>query len=447
MPALGGLAGVAHSQGGAEDGRLDVVHRNRVARQDRLHVTIPNEPFEVGSSARMHQRRAHDPDEITTPSLLFSNPGSQLLVIDRPLTAHFRGHEAELVSPMPSAQKTLGRDHEALGFFLRLSHGDELAPLEPPGLDGLESPAPLGHNAVHPGAGWRHPGTVHLDVGGKVRCREEALRQHSVGRQRCKTSLGRPGEGRLAEIGHCTGSGGCVHTRVKLGQLEGVFKRCVAGMTSIAFRQGGRVLWVDGVLGWHCGDGRFCFWPRRWRRRTHPPPIRPPVTRCRRASCPRSRLRAPRSRWTGCPMPWACWTAPPCSGDSRRLALTRHSTICPASWSPTGTTSRWTREFPSGGSAAARTSEFAGSRFCWTAFPRPFPMVRASSPMWTSPTLTEPRSFAAPAPRCTAMPLEVSSHSRPSERLQGRSPSGSGFREALARATMTIFTSGRAGHP
>ena len=33
VAALGGLAGVAHAQRGAEDGRLDVVDRHRVAGQ------------------------------------------------------------------------------------------------------------------------------------------------------------------------------------------------------------------------------------------------------------------------------------------------------------------------------------------------------------------------------------------------------------------------------
>ena len=142
VPALGGLAGVAHAERGAEDGRLDVVHRHRVAGEHRLHVAVPDEPLEVGPGPGVHQRRAHHPDEIAAAPLLLTQPRSQLLVVDRALAADLGGHEAELVGAVDAAQEALGVHHDALGAVLGLAHGDQVARFEPPRLDGLQSAGP-----------------------------------------------------------------------------------------------------------------------------------------------------------------------------------------------------------------------------------------------------------------------------------------------------------------
>ena len=74
--------------------------------------------------------------------------------------------------------------HDALGAVLGLAHGDQVAPAEPAGLDGLEAVAAPHDDAVHPRPGRRQPAAVDLDVGRQVGGREEAFGQHAVGRQR-----------------------------------------------------------------------------------------------------------------------------------------------------------------------------------------------------------------------------------------------------------------------
>src|SRR3954470_7817166 len=83
VATLGRLAGVAHAEGGAEDGRLDVVHGHRIPRQDRLHISVSDEPFEVGSGTGVHQRRPYNPHQVPSAALLFPYPGGELLVVHR----------------------------------------------------------------------------------------------------------------------------------------------------------------------------------------------------------------------------------------------------------------------------------------------------------------------------------------------------------------------------
>ena len=201
VPTLGGLAGVAHAQRGAEDGRLDVVHRHGVSGEHRLDVAVPDEPLEISTRPGVNQGGPGHPDEVPPLSLFLTEPRSQLLVIDRTLAADFGGHEPEFVGPMDVAQKALGVHHDPLGAVLGLAHGDQVAALQPPGLDRLELAWPLDHHAVHPGPDRRQPLAVDLDVGGQVRGREEALWQDAVGRERSKAGLRRPGKRGLAEIG------------------------------------------------------------------------------------------------------------------------------------------------------------------------------------------------------------------------------------------------------
>ena len=114
VAALGRLAGVAHAERRAEDRRLDVVHRDGVAGEHRLHVAVPDEPLEIRPRARVDQGRPHDPDEIATAPLLLTDPRRELLVVDRPLAAHLGGHEPELVGAVAPAEKSLGVHHDPL---------------------------------------------------------------------------------------------------------------------------------------------------------------------------------------------------------------------------------------------------------------------------------------------------------------------------------------------
>ena len=61
MAALDRLAGVeVHAERGAEERLLDVVDRERIARQHDVHVAVANQLLEVGRSAGVHHHRSGD---------------------------------------------------------------------------------------------------------------------------------------------------------------------------------------------------------------------------------------------------------------------------------------------------------------------------------------------------------------------------------------------------
>ena len=225
VAAFGGLPGVAHAERGAEDGGLDVVHGDRVPGQHRLHVAVPDEPLEVGPGPRVHQRRPDDPHQIAAAALLLAHPRRQLLVVDRPLPAHLGGHEAELVGPVRAAQETLGVDHDALGAVLRLAHGDQVAPLEPARLDGLQharraSPPRSPSAAGSAPATGRRPGR--RSAGWRWRRSPPAGRRRPAA-ARSAPRARRQRAGRL-KSGDVSGRhGACIRGR-KLGGAQGGFK-------------------------------------------------------------------------------------------------------------------------------------------------------------------------------------------------------------------------------
>ena len=149
VSALGGLAGVAHAQRGAEDRRLDIVHGDRVPRQHRLHVAVPDEPLEVRPGPRVHQRGPDHPDEVAAAPLLLPQPGGQLLVVHRPLAAHLGGHEAKLVGAVGAAEEALGVDHDPFAAVLRLAHRHQLALPRRRGSMVSRTVRPLHDHAVH----------------------------------------------------------------------------------------------------------------------------------------------------------------------------------------------------------------------------------------------------------------------------------------------------------
>jgi hypothetical protein len=225
MAALSGLASVAHSQGGPKDRRLDIVHGDGVAGQHRLYVAVPNEPLEIGPGPRVHQRRSGHPDQITAPPFLLPNSRGQLLIIDRALSADFCCHEAKFVDSVAASQKTLSVNHDAFGAVLRLTHGNQLASLEPPRFDGLQPRTAFHYHAIHSGARGSEPVPIDPDIRRQVGGREKAFRQDAVSRERCEPRLRCAGERRLTKIGHCSGSRRRVHTPVKVEGHTRVFKR------------------------------------------------------------------------------------------------------------------------------------------------------------------------------------------------------------------------------
>ena len=104
-------------------------------------------------------------------------------------------------------------DHDAFGSVLRLTHRDQLALPQPPGLDRLQRGPALHDHAVHARPGRRDPAAAHVDVGGQVGGGEEAFGQHAVGRERLEARLRPAGERRLAEVRQCVGT--WEHTRVE----------------------------------------------------------------------------------------------------------------------------------------------------------------------------------------------------------------------------------------
>ncbi|MCI0402110.1 MAG: PAS domain S-box protein, partial [Acidobacteria bacterium] len=64
------LPPVRHAERRPVDGGLDVVHRDRVSRQDRLHVSLADEPLETGPGPGVDQRRSHHPQNVAAPAPL-----------------------------------------------------------------------------------------------------------------------------------------------------------------------------------------------------------------------------------------------------------------------------------------------------------------------------------------------------------------------------------------
>jgi len=102
---------------------------------------------------------------------------------------------------MRAGQKTFGVNENALAAVLRLTHRNEIAFLEAPRLDRLQSIAPLDHHAIHARADGHEPAGADLEVGRQVRGRKEPLRQHSVRGQRLEARRRDAGKRRFGEVG------------------------------------------------------------------------------------------------------------------------------------------------------------------------------------------------------------------------------------------------------
>ena len=171
-----------HPQRGAENRRLEIVHRHRVPAQEGAHVAVLDEPHHVFAGPRVHEGGADDPHDAPAPVLLFTEQLREDGVVDGPLARHFGLHEPELVGAVPPAEEPLGVDEDALAAVLSrcdrnlvvLAHlarlrGDQLAP------------GRLHDHTIHARQARPPPRPVHLHVGRQVARGEETVGENAVG--------------------------------------------------------------------------------------------------------------------------------------------------------------------------------------------------------------------------------------------------------------------------
>src|SRR5438445_12144198 len=72
VTAFDPLARARHAEGGAEQRRFEIVHRDGVAPEKRLDVAVLDEPDHVLAGARVHDRGTHHPADPAAPLPLLS---------------------------------------------------------------------------------------------------------------------------------------------------------------------------------------------------------------------------------------------------------------------------------------------------------------------------------------------------------------------------------------
>src|SRR3989441_10615804 len=183
VPALDPLAAARHAQRGAEDGGLEVVHRDRIAAEQRAHVAVVDEPDQVVARPGVHQRGPHDPERLAAALLLLAQQLCQQAVVRRPLAGHLRLHEAELVGAVTAPEEALDVYVAALAPRLRRADGDRRALLHPARLGHHEVAVRVeDYHAVHPGEPRWAPGAGHPAGGRKVRGRIKTVWGNPRGR-------------------------------------------------------------------------------------------------------------------------------------------------------------------------------------------------------------------------------------------------------------------------
>src|SRR5207247_2434141 len=149
------------------------------------------------TSACMHERGPHDPDDPAAPLLLLSQQLGQHGVIDGPLARHLRLHKAELVRAVAAAEEALGMHEDALAAVLFRADGDRLPLAHLARLRHHQVAGRVEHDdAVHPWQAGPTPGAGGLHVGRQVGGGKKAVGQDPVGRRRLEARVGRPRERR-----------------------------------------------------------------------------------------------------------------------------------------------------------------------------------------------------------------------------------------------------------
>src|SRR5438876_995248 len=126
MAAFDTLPRARHTERRPEDRGLEVVNRDGVATEERLHVAVLDEPDHVFARPRMYQSGAHHPDDLPAALLFLSQELRQDRVVHGSLARHFRLHEAELVGAVTAAEEAFGMHEDALAAILFRADGHGL---------------------------------------------------------------------------------------------------------------------------------------------------------------------------------------------------------------------------------------------------------------------------------------------------------------------------------
>ncbi len=141
---------------------------------------LADEPGHVVARARVHQRRARDPDGVAASVALRNEQAGHLRVVDRLLARDLAAHEVELAFGVTEERRRVHEDPLAAVFSG--ADGDHLAALYPPTLTRPDIAFLVQQQAgVHARLPRHLPLPAHLHVGRQVGAGEEVLREHSVG--------------------------------------------------------------------------------------------------------------------------------------------------------------------------------------------------------------------------------------------------------------------------
>ncbi len=221
MPAFHAFTGARHSQRRAEDGGLEIVHRDGVATEQRVAVTVVDEPDHVLPRARMHERGSDDPENLAAALLLFAQELRQHIVIHRPLAGHFRRHEAEFVGAVCAAQKTFDVDEDSLGAVFRRSHSHRVAVAHSARLGNDEIVGSgLHDHAIHARQARPPPPARQLHVRRQVRSRKKTVGKDPVGGCGREPCIGRTGQRRRGKVRWSILKARTTHRPVKIPEVK-----------------------------------------------------------------------------------------------------------------------------------------------------------------------------------------------------------------------------------
>ena len=127
VPALDAFARAGHPEGRAEDRGFEIVHRDRIAAQQRMTIAVFNEPDHVVARARVYERGSDHPEDPAAAHFFQAQQLRQDAVVHRPLARHFRRHKSEFVGTVGAAEKTLDMYEDPVGAILRRSDRDLVA--------------------------------------------------------------------------------------------------------------------------------------------------------------------------------------------------------------------------------------------------------------------------------------------------------------------------------
>ncbi len=202
MAAFDALPRARHAERRPENRRLEIVHRDGVPAEERLHVAVLDEPDHVFARSRVYQGGPHHPDDLPAALLLLTQELRQDRVVHGPLPRHLRLHEAELVGAVTAAEKALGVHEDALAAILFRADRDGLPFTHLARLGRHQITGGLTHDdAIHARQTRAGPRPRSLDVCRQVGGRKEPVGQDSVGGRGLEARIGRSLERGRLEVG------------------------------------------------------------------------------------------------------------------------------------------------------------------------------------------------------------------------------------------------------